>query len=91
MCLKESEVWQKVVSTKNKINVRLVTQGLPSSFLSRSVAYVHWRHEKLFGIVWTPIDYVILHLRDLRGAASIRHRNRAAKTVLVCERKPYPV
>ena len=34
--LKESEVWRKVIS--NKIIVTLVTQGLPSSFLSRTVA-----------------------------------------------------
>ena len=34
--LKESEVWQKVISSK--IIVTLVTQGLPSSFLSRPVA-----------------------------------------------------
>ena len=34
--LKESEVWRKVVS--NKIIVTLVTQGLPSSFLSCPVA-----------------------------------------------------
>ena len=33
---KKSEVWQKVIS--NKINVSLVTQGLPSSSLSRPVA-----------------------------------------------------
>ena len=36
ICLKESEVWRKVIS--NKIIVTLVTQGLPSSFLSRTVA-----------------------------------------------------
>ena len=34
--LKESELWRKVIS--NKIIVTLVTQGLPSSFLSRTVA-----------------------------------------------------
>ena len=34
--LKESKVWRKVDS--NKIIVALVTQGLPSSFLSRPVA-----------------------------------------------------
>ena len=34
--LKESELWRKVIS--NKIIVTLVTQGLPSSFLSRPVA-----------------------------------------------------
>ena len=36
ICLKESEVWQQVIS--NKIIVMLVTQSLPSSFLSRPVA-----------------------------------------------------
>ena len=36
ICLKESEVWRKVIS--NKISVTLVTQGLPSSFLFRPVA-----------------------------------------------------
>ena len=35
-CLKEGEVWRKRFS--NKIIVTLVTQGLPSSFLSRPVA-----------------------------------------------------
>ena len=35
ICLKESEVWRKVIS--NKI-VTIVTQGLPSSSLSLSVA-----------------------------------------------------
>ena len=35
ICFKESEVWRKVIS--NKIIVTLVTQGLPSSFLSRPV------------------------------------------------------
>ena len=36
ICLKESEVWRKVIS--NKTSVTLVTQGLPSSFLFRPVA-----------------------------------------------------
>ena len=36
ICLKESEVWRKVIS--NKIIVTLVTQDLPSSFLFRPVA-----------------------------------------------------
>ena len=35
-CLKEGEVWRKSLS--NKIIVTLVTQGLPSSFLSHPVA-----------------------------------------------------
>ena len=38
-----------------------------------------------------PIRYVTLHLRDRRGATSLRHRNHAATTVLVCEQKPHPV
>ena len=50
-----------------------------------------WSHEKPSGIVWIPIRYVTLHLRDQRGAVSLRHRNRAATTVLVCESKPCPV
>ena len=49
-----------------------------------------WRHAKLSVIVWTPIPYVTLLFRDRRGAASLRHRNRAT-TVLVCEQKSYPV
>ena len=48
-----------------------------------------WRHEKLFHIVWTPIWYVSSLFRDQRGAASLRHRTRAATTVLMCEQKPY--
>ena len=36
ICLKESDVWRKVIS--NKIVVTVVTQGLPSSFLYRPVA-----------------------------------------------------
>ena len=35
-----------------------------------------------------PIRYVILHFRDRRGATSLRRRNRAAITVLVCEQTP---
>ena len=35
ICLKESEVWREVIS--NKSIVTLVTQGLLSSFLSRTV------------------------------------------------------
>lgn len=37
------------------------------------------------------IRYVTLPFRDRRGAASQRHINRAATTVLICELKPYPV
>ena len=36
-----------------------------------------------------PIRYLTLHFRDGCGEASLRNRNRAAITVLVCEQKPY--
>ena len=35
-----------------------------------------------------PIRYVTLHFRDRRGAATLRYRNRAKITVLMCEQKP---
>ena len=37
------------------------------------------------------LRYARLHFRDRRWAASLRYKNRAATTVLVCEHKPYPV
>ena len=44
---------------------------------------------RLFGIVWTPIQYVTLHLR--RRASSLPLGNRAKITVLMCEQNPYLV
>ena len=38
-----------------------------------------------------PIRYVTLHFRDRCGAASLRHKNWPATTVLVCEKTPYPI
>ena len=43
--------------------------------------------------VWTPIRYVTLHFRDRRsaaqrGAASLRYKNRAEITILICEQNP---
>ena len=35
--------------------------------------------------------WVAPDLTDRRGALSLRHRNRGAATVLVCEQEPYPV
>ena len=37
------------------------------------------------------IRYVNHQFRDRRCAASLRYRNRAVITVLLCEQKPYPV
>ena len=34
------------------------------------------------------VQYVTLHFRDWRGAASLRHENRAEITVLLCEQNP---
>ena len=48
--------------------------------------------QKLSGIVYTPIRYVTLRLRDLSFAPlSLRYRNRAEITVVMCEQKPYLV
>ena len=56
---------------------------------NRNLGYVYtitnscsFRHEKLSSIVWTPIRYVTLHLRDRRGPASLRYKNRAEITIL---------
>ena len=38
-----------------------------------------------------PIWYLTLHFQDRLGAAFLRHRNRAATTVLVCEQRPYRI
>ena len=38
-----------------------------------------------------PLRYVTAHFRDQRRAVSLRHRNGAAQTVLMCEEKPHPV
>ena len=48
----------------------------------------------LYLVLWCGTDsirYVTLHFRDRRYTASLRYRNRAEITVLVCEQKPYPV
>ena len=46
------------------------------------------RHVQLSGVVWTPIRYVTLHLRDRRGAALLCYRYRPENTVLRCKRHP---
>ena len=38
-----------------------------------------------------PIRYVTLHFRYRGNVVSLRHRNRSATIVLVCEQKPFPV
>ena len=40
ICLKEGEVWRTFFS--NIVILTFVTQGVPSSFLFRSIAHVHW-------------------------------------------------
>ena len=46
-------------------------------------------HQKRSGMTSTPIQYVRRHFRDRRSAASLRYRNRAEITVLICGQKPY--
>ena len=52
--------------------------------MNRATGYlfVPTRHVKNAG---TPVGYVTLHFGELRGAASLRYRNRDEITVLVCE------
>ena len=38
-----------------------------------------------------PLRYVTFYFRDQRGLASLRHKNHAATTVLVCDEKSYRV
>ena len=38
-----------------------------------------------------PIRYVTLHYKHRNDAASLRYRNRAEITVLMCEQKPYAI
>ena len=62
-----------------------------------SLVFVHTRpdsfscrYEKIL-YNGTPIRYVNLYFKDRRGADSLRYRNRAKITVLMCEQKPYSV
>ena len=48
------------------------------------------RNKKLSSTVWALLS-ATLHLRDGRGAASLRYRNRSGISVVKCEQKPYPV
>ena len=40
-------------------------------------------------IVGTPIRYARHNFTDWHGAASLRFKNRAEITILICEQKPY--
>ena len=61
----------------------------PSSYLFTSATVripVHAALECGTESIW----YVTRHFRDQHVAASVRYRNRAEITVLICEQKPYP-
>ena len=82
--------WTKSQSWLLNIYFRL------SGFQSSLLLLIHFRygpwylftlHRKV-GI--EPIRYVPLQFRDLRSAASLRHRNRAKIAVLMCEQKAFP-
>ena len=47
--------------------------------------------QDLSGIVWTLIPYLTLQFRDNTGAASLRYRDRAEITVVMCEQMPYTI
>ena len=58
-------------------------------FFAHTIAECLSPHETIRCSVYTyPMT---LHFINRRAAVSLRHRNRAATTVLVCEKKPYPV
>ena len=59
----------------------------PRSYLSTSATVWIPVHTALKSDT-EPIRYVTLHFRDQCGAASLRHKNRAATTVRVCEQTP---
>ena len=54
-------------------------------FLTTNMAAVTSRANQQF------TRFATLYVRDLGGAVSLRYRNRAEITVLVCEQKPYPI
>ena len=57
--------------------------------ISHTIAEYLSPHKTIHCSVYTyPMT---LHFINRRAAASLRHRNRSAATVLVCEQKPYPV
>ena len=62
--------------------------NLPPFWSHDILGYVH---AMLSSIVWTPIRYVTLYLRDCRGVASLLFWNLDEIIVSVCEQKLYPV
>ena len=66
---------------------------LPSKamFTRYRIAFCGATKSYISSVVWTTTRYANLHFRDRSSAASLRHKNRTATIVLVCEQKPYPV
>ena len=68
-----------------------------SGFQSSVLLLIHFRYGPWYLFTLhlkrgtEPIRYVTLQFRDLGGAASLRHRNRAKIAVLMCEQKAFPV
>ena len=63
----------------------------PKGYLHTIADSFSGRQETLSGTVWAPIQYVTLHFRYRRGAASLDERNCAEIATLICEQKPYLV
>ena len=49
------------------------------------------RQRKSTVVRYSMNTYPICHFRDQRSAASLRYRNGAKITVLMCEQMPYPI
>ena len=65
-----------------------VTQRYISRYVHTIPDSFACRHVQLSGVVWTPIRYVTLHLRDRRGAALLSYRYRPENTVVCVNRGP---
>ena len=89
--------WQTLAIIQEIFDSNLETRRYgPVSGVSRIIweSWHHWLFVptwKLSAIVWTPIQYVTLHFQNQPSAGSLRYRNHAKITVLLCEQKPYPV
>jgi len=76
-------------SPHSSIFTSVSVDSSPRSYLFTSMVQIHVQTAPK--CCTEPLRYVTLHLRDRRGAASPRYRNPAKITVLMGEKKPYPV
>ena len=72
-------------------HILLIGIGFVTCEVRRFSCALGYGHTFSDSFSWTPIWYVTLHMRDRRGVAPLRYRNRAEFAGLMCEQKPYPV